>query len=206
MNNAYAERVLKVARYLHDICTHKLPDRYAVLRHALFLSDMLLESIYPSESSMFLGREENLGALDTLTRVSLQEFAWSQALRNGQVLTADTVNSLTHGERTALVRGAVRSQTLLDAQLLVDQLGISATRLRQIDRAEVAPELPPPVDRADPALREEAPTPLTTRPLTHHAPSGMTSADGDALRVPLRVRRSTRDLAIPREPGPRPPR
>jgi hypothetical protein len=48
---------------------------------------MLLESIYPSERSMFLGREENLGALDTLTRISLQEFAWSQALRDGQVLT-----------------------------------------------------------------------------------------------------------------------
>lgn len=127
MNNAYAKKVLKVAQYLHDICTHKLPDRYAVLRHALFLSDMLLESIYPSERSMFLGREENLGALDTLTRISLQEFAWSQALRDGQVLTADTVNSLTHGERTALFRGAVRSQTLLDAQLLVDQLGSSDT-------------------------------------------------------------------------------
>lgn len=110
-------------------------------------------------------------------------------------------------EQTRELAAKVRAQNPQISQAeLARQLGISATRLRQIDRAEVAPELPPPVDRADPALREEAPTPLTTRPLTHHAPSGMTSADGDALRVPLRVRRSTRDLAIPREPGPRPPR
>ena len=127
MNKVYVDKALNVARYLHDIGTHKLPDRYAVLRHALFLSELLLESVCPGEPSLFLGREETVAALDPLTRVSLQEFAWSQALRDGQVLTADTVNSLTHGERAALFRGAVRSQTLLDAQLLVDQLGISDT-------------------------------------------------------------------------------
>jgi ribosome-binding protein aMBF1 (putative translation factor) len=38
---------------------------------------------------------------------------------------------------------------------LARQLGVSATRLRQIDRAEVHPELPRPVDRSDPVLRGE---------------------------------------------------
>jgi hypothetical protein len=124
---AYAERTLRVARYLQDASPQQFGDPYAALRHALFLSDALLADAALDEPNVPFAGADNPGPLDPLTRLSVFEFAAGQALRSGWSPTPDLVNGLTHEERAALLRGAVRSQAALDIDVLLAQLGISDT-------------------------------------------------------------------------------
>jgi len=127
MYGTYAERALRVARYLQDASPQQFGDLYAALRHALFLTDVLLAGVELDEPDVPLAEEGKPGPLDPLTRLSLFEFAWGQALRSGWHPTPDLINHLTHGERAALLRGAVRSQVAVDTDILLDQIGMSDT-------------------------------------------------------------------------------
>jgi glycosyltransferase involved in cell wall biosynthesis len=127
MYGTYAERALKVVRYLQDASPQQFGDPYAALRHALFLTDALLSGVELGEPDVPLAEEGKPGPLDPLTRLSLFEFAWGQALRSGRHPTPDLINHLTHEERAALLRGAVRSQVAVDTDILLDQVGMSDT-------------------------------------------------------------------------------
>ena len=120
MSTTYAERVLETIRYLNALRPRLFPDHYATLRHALFLVDALT-----TETTAFRPHETNIA--HELTRLSVQEFGWADALRRGARLDAETVDALTHKERAALLRGVVRSRAQVDTALLLKQVGISHT-------------------------------------------------------------------------------
>lgn len=120
MTETYTERALYLADYLEQIGSAYFPDRFAALRHALYLTGRLL----PEDHATQLARSPGL---DMLARLAVNEFAWGRALQQGQEATPAFLATLTHKERAALLRGVVRAHAQPGAEMLLAQLGYSHT-------------------------------------------------------------------------------
>ena len=125
VNGGYADLTLEVMRYLLDLSPCPFPDRFAALRHALLLAGRLFEETLLGTANDPLAGEPVSTSRDTLTHLSLLEFASGQSVRAGHEPDAHTVERFLPEERAALLRGAVRSQTPIEARLLLSQLGVS---------------------------------------------------------------------------------
>ncbi len=120
MTLTYSENVHRVRRYLARLNDAGFPDRYASLRHTL----LLLDSLRPPTAPF---RPEHVTVDHDLTRLSMQEFGWAHALREGAAPMTTEIDRLSHKEKAAFLRGVVRSGMPIAPGLLLDQVGRSHT-------------------------------------------------------------------------------
>lgn len=120
MTLTYTENVQRVRRYLTALNDGAFPDPYASLRHTLLFLDRLRPPTAPFQPGE--------GTVDhDLTRLSIQEFGWAHALREGAAPMTTEIDRLSHKEKAAFLRSVVRSGVPVAPGLLLDQVGISHT-------------------------------------------------------------------------------